>query len=467
MKRCVRPSECLPLAACVIALTAQPLVALAQDAPPPALGQPSAATPVGTVNCFDYYHFGSVQLDVTPSVASAVSGVPITFTGKIKNANPYPIVDGSVYVKIFRERGDGSKDSNGPDVVDQFYAMDGLTIPANGQLPASITWNIPAYAELGQYRIATFFTVSHKFNLLGLPFTDDVVGNTADFKVSGELKTTVGFKKDAVTVGGEQYHFAAFPPREPASGPVTIEATITNSTSQAATVPVTWTLNRWSGNDTSNVIETRTEQVTIPAGGQKLVSYSVSDSQYPVYLLTAVSKWQDTSSIINVRFVRDGKDLTRINFPAVTSYPLTAGTPTTLFSCLHNAGSSDVVPNSSLVLTLLDQNGGIIHSYTYTGGVTGAMMGVADNFTPNRTYDTFKLEAQLYQGQNLVDQSEVSYDCHDLNPALCTTATGESDLQNVLISLIELVASLLIIGALIYFARRSSKWGKQPTSIKK
>ena len=120
------------------------------------------------------------------------------------------------------------------------------------------------------------------------------------------MKTTVGFKKDAVTVGGEQYHFAAFPPREPASGPVTIEATITNSTSQAATVPVTWTLNRWSGNDTSNVIETRTEQVTIPAGGQKLVSYSVSDSQYPVYLLTAVSKWQDTSSIINVRFVRDG-----------------------------------------------------------------------------------------------------------------------------------------------------------------
>ena len=188
MKRCVRPSECLPLAACVIALTAQPLVALAQDAPPPALGQPSAATPVGTVNCFDYYHFGSVQVDVTPSVASAVSGVPITFTGKIKNANPYPIVDGSVYVKIFRERGDGSKDSNGPDVVDQFYAMDGLTIPANGQLPASITWNIPAYAESGQYRIATFFTVSHKFNLLGLPFTDDVVGNTADFKVSGELK---------------------------------------------------------------------------------------------------------------------------------------------------------------------------------------------------------------------------------------------------------------------------------------
>ena len=91
----------------------QPLVALAQDMPPPAFGQPTAAAPANTINCFDYYHFGSVQVDVTPSVASAVSGVPITFTGSIKNRNPYPVVDGSVYVKIFRERGNGEKDSNG------------------------------------------------------------------------------------------------------------------------------------------------------------------------------------------------------------------------------------------------------------------------------------------------------------------------------------------------------------------
>jgi hypothetical protein len=152
MKRCAWPSGYVPLVVFCIAVLSLPLVALAQDVPPPALGQPTAAAaPVGTGNCFDYYHFGSVQVDVTPSVASAVSGVPITFTGKIKNANPYPIVDGSVYVKIFRKRGDGSKDANGPDVVDQFTA-DNLTIPANGQLPASITWNIPAYAASGDYK---------------------------------------------------------------------------------------------------------------------------------------------------------------------------------------------------------------------------------------------------------------------------------------------------------------------------
>ena len=373
--------------------------AAAQTQPPPPLSPGGTApTQPGTVNCFDYYHFGSVQVDVTPSVASAVSGVPITFTGTIKNANPYPIVDGAVYVKIFRERGDGSKDSNGPDVVDQFYALENISIPANGELPISINWQIPSYAASGEYKIATFFTVSRKFNLLGLPFTDDVVGNTASFKVAGELKNGVSFKKDAVTVGDQKYHFAAFPPRTSATDPVTVEATLTNPTGESVTVPVTWSLYHWSQNDQANFITSKTEQVTVPAGKTAKVSFVVDDANHPVYLLQGVAKWHDSSSIINVRFVREGKDQLRINFPSVMSYPLQSGEPATLFSCLHNAGASDSVPGGRLELSLLDHKGEVIHSYTYTGDVTGAMMGVAEKFTPKKTYGTFTLDAKLYQG---------------------------------------------------------------------
>ena len=103
-------------------------------------------------------------------------------------------------------------------MVDQYYALEHLNIPAGDEKPVEITWNVPAYAASGSYKVATFFTVSHKFKLLGLPFTDDVVGNTALFEVSGEQKGEVGFKKDAVTVNGQTYHFAAFPPRESATG---------------------------------------------------------------------------------------------------------------------------------------------------------------------------------------------------------------------------------------------------------
>ena len=246
---------------------------------------------------------------------------------RARSANPYPVVDGSVYVKIFRQRGSGEKDANGPDVVDQFYAAEGLTVPAGGELPISIQWNIPSYAVSGEYKVATFFTVSRKFNLLGLPFTDDVVGNTASFKVSGELKRGVSFKKDAVTVAGEKYYFAAFPPRTSASDPVTVEATLANATGESFTVPVTWSLYHWSQNDQANFITSKTEQVTVAAGKSAKVSFVVDDTNHPVYLLQGVAKWHDSSSIINVRFVREGKDQLRINYPSVMSYPLQSGVP--------------------------------------------------------------------------------------------------------------------------------------------
>ena len=246
-----------------------------------------------------------------------------------------------------------------------------------------------------------------------------------------------------------------------------MEATLTNPTGESVTVPVTWSLYHWSQNDQTNFITSTAEQVTIAAGKSAKVSFVVEDASHPVYLLQGVAKWHDSSSIINVRFVREGKDQLRINYPAVTSYPLTEGQEATLFSCLHNAGESASVPDGRLELSLLDHKGKVIHSYTYTGDVTGAMMGVADNFTPEKTYGTFTLNAKLYQGQMLVDQSSVTYDCQVLDPSLCTTTGSGDELQNVLVSLFELVASLVVVGILIYFARRSSKWGKQTTQNKK
>jgi hypothetical protein len=224
-----------------------------------------------------------------------------------------------------------------------------------------------------------------------------VVGNTASFKVSGELKNGVSFKKDAVTVAGEKYYFAAFPPRTNATDPIIVEATLTNPTGESVTVPVTWSLFHRSQNDAANFITSKTDQVTVAAGKTAKVSFIVDDANYPVYLLQGVAKWHDSSSIINVRFVREGKDQLRINYPSVMSYPLTAGTQATVFSCLHNAGTSDTVPGGRLELSLLDQNGKVIHTYAYTGTVTGAMMGVADQFTPDKTYGTFSLVAKLYQ----------------------------------------------------------------------
>ncbi|MBI2610879.1 hypothetical protein HYW60_03015 [Candidatus Kaiserbacteria bacterium] len=383
----------------------------------------TALAPAGTVSCFDYYTFGSVQAKLTAPVTGTVSGAPITFSGTLTNENPYPIVDGSLYVKIFKSRGP-QNDGNGPDVVDQFFAVGDVAIPAKGSAPVSFSWRVPSYAQSGEYQLATFFVTSRKFNLLGLSFTDDVVGNTVPFTVSGERGTGVAFDKARVTVDGDPYFFAAFPPRTSSSEPVTVTARVRNTTSESQNVSVMWTVYQWDLLLRKNAVQEETKSVMVPAGGSALVSITISDTRFPVYLAVATLSWKDTKSIIGVRFVREGVNRTRINFPGVMAFPLVKGQEATLFSCLHNSGSAPSVPNGRLELTLLDTEGNLIHNYVYTGDVTGAMMGVVETFVPRKTYDKFVLEARLYEGNTFIDEARLEYDCRKIDPSTCVAGAA-------------------------------------------
>ncbi|TSD00278.1 MAG: hypothetical protein Athens071425_632, partial [Parcubacteria group bacterium Athens0714_25] len=179
----------------------------------PEIPTPTISEPVqleGSVDCFDYYKFGSVQVDVEGTLNSTVSGVPITFVGKIKNNNSYPVVGGAVYVKVFKKQdNEDSTQSNGNLLVDQFFAKENISLNASASQDIIFQWQVPNYAQSGDYQVAMFFTSAKKFNLLGLSFTDDVVGNTADFSVNGEMKSNVEFDKNTVDINGINYHFAA------------------------------------------------------------------------------------------------------------------------------------------------------------------------------------------------------------------------------------------------------------------
>ncbi len=372
------------------------------------------------VSCFDYYSFGSIQANIQSSVTGTVSGAPITFTGEVVNNNDYPVVDGALYVKVFRLQDDPAEKSvDGPNVVDQFFVRDGIALPAHGSLPVAFSWDVPSYAQSGEYEVATYFTSAKKFNLLGLSFTDDVVGNTVNFTVSGEREDSVYFDKSGVTINGEPYHFAAFPPRMDAGSSVHIEATITNETDQAVQIPVTWRLYQWDAQRLENKVDEKTITVSVPAHGTAPAIFETTDSAYPVYLAVGTMQWRNTESDVNIRFVRMGVDRLRINFPALTAFPLKDGEATTMFSCLYNSGESDLVSDGRLDVELTDDSGNVIYGYTYTGDVSGDMMGVARTFTPDRSYNRVHLSARLYQGNTLVDDATLTYDCRDIDAGAC------------------------------------------------
>lgn len=375
----------------------------------------------GTVDCFDYYTFGSVQVDVGPTVGATVPGVPLTFIGTIKNENPYPIVDGQVMVKIFKTDTTGDDSlvhQNGYPVVDQFYVLDNISLPAHGEKPITFTWNVPAFAETGDYELATYFMTAKRFNLLGLPFTDDVTGSKATFSIASGESSGVAFDKYSVTLNGTTHNFAEFPLRFTKDEPVTAKVKIKNTTNKTQTVPVIWTLSNWAGERVDNQLNQTAETVTLKPMETKILTYTATKADGAVSFLNVKAQYQDTSSILNIRFVRDGRGDIRLNFPSITAYPLTVGQENSVFSCLHST-NEPLVEGGELTLTLTDMKGNIIHSYTYQGGITGEMMGVKNTFIPAKTISDFTLTATLKRDGTLVEEFSAKYSCTDIDSASC------------------------------------------------
>lgn len=424
----------------------------------------------GAVNCFDYYKFGSVQVDIQSETATTAPGVPLTLSGKIKNDNSYPVVDGAVYVKVFKKQKDqGLAHANGNLLVDQFFAKESISLLAKSEQDVTFNWQIPTYATAGDYQIVTFFTSAKKFNLLGLSFTDDIVGNTFNFAIVGENTSAVIWDKNTVAMNDKPYHFATFTPKFTKDEPVAIEANLVNTTKEAQNIPVTWTLYAWDSQQERNILDTKTETATINPGEIKELSYQITDNTQPVYYIVAEVKYKNTKSILDMRFGRFGVDKVRLNFPAVTGYPLIANQSTTLFTCLYNSGVADKVDNSKLILTLIDQNNNVIHTYSYGGSISGAMMGLKEDFTPKENYSNFTLKAQLYTDNKLVDEAEMKYDCQNLGEKNCQqekkldTTAEESNKNNLWMIIIIGVIAILLLISIIAIVMHSKK--RTTTSI--
>lgn len=386
---------------------------------PSSLVFPQMQAPEGSTSCFDNYHFGSVQVDVSPSVASTVPGIPITFSGTIKNANSYPVIGGSVYAKVFRKQSDPSlAHQNGHLLVDQFVVKSDVTLSAEGAKAISFDWNIPPMAPSGDYEVALFFYTADRFNLLGLTFTDDVVGNKASFSVKSQNQGEVAFDKNQVILNTTPYRFAAFPPHFTQAEGVKTTVLLKNTTSKDQTSVLSWKLYNWDSLREENLIEEKKEIVFLRPGETKTLSYTTNKEKGAVSFLVVEAAANGQKSLLDIRFVRDGVSETRINFPSVTNFPLVKGQPNAVFACAHST-NLPLVQNSELTLTLKDAAGNIIHDYTYQGGITGDMIGLKDTFTPKQTYDAFTLTTTLKKDGKVVESLDLNYDCKRIDPTLC------------------------------------------------
>jgi len=424
----------------------------------PSIPQFESNTP-GADHCFDYYTFGSVQVDMAPMVEEAYTTDSLYFAGELTNNNPYPLVDGQVWMKVFKleQEDDDFLKENGYPLVDFVLIEDNIALSANEVRPIDFEWTVPTYAAEGEYQSAFFFTTAHRYNLLGLSFTDYVVGNTFGFEIkSANPYTPVVFNKNSVRLNDTRTSFALPPRVFEGTQAVTAYATLVNDSDEERRVELSWTSYKWDGLQTDSVQDEKKETVQIPSKSSIEVTYETPIRDTAVTFVVAEVIDGDAKSILNIRYVRDEVGETRINFPSTFTYPLTEGEEATMFSCVHST-NEPVVPDNELTLTLKDVNNNILHSYVYKGDITGAMMGIKDSFVPKQSYGSFSLTATLSSEGKLVETVTTRYNCEDLDPSLCTEAdkvvdptTQDSDDSQMLVVLL-ITLLLLILAGLVYY----------------
>ncbi len=386
-------------------------------------------------DCFDFYQFQSVMVDITPTFGETVSGSQMRFNLTATNQNDYPIVDGSIYIKIFQKQTDQKNVSaNANFLVDQFFVKEGLVLDAKETKKFDFTWNVPAWAPEGNYLAFSYFESAKKFNLLGLTFTDDITGGRADFKIKSDIKASVMLDRNNVKANGKAFRLVGPSQRFTKDETITIEVPVKNPTKQAQEAEVTFALYTWDA--LNERIDFKTEKVSLKANETKKLTYEIKDARYPVYYLVASSSWHDFNSIAGIRVARAGIDKARINSMGVLKFPIKQGEANTLFTCAHTMGTitkedagenlGESLPiNSKIEVSLMDKNGGLIQKSAFTGEINSEVMGFKTDFTPAKSYSNFQIKTVVYDAENKVmDEATLKYSCDEINKEKCIAEAG-------------------------------------------
>lgn len=402
-------------------------------------------------NCFDYYHFQSIQTSFGVKKTSYIPGEYLFFEGDISNENSYPIVDGYLLVRISRQNKNFA--TEGHYVYDEFIPLKDIVLDANQTKKVKFSWKIPQGIPSGEYRADFFFSVGKKFNLAGLPFSNEVTGGFMTFNIEQGSSITVIPLREQTKVNNEKYNHIGTWPNVVQNEKVEIIQPIKNNSGGIQKIKTTYNLYRWDAQSENNKIDSKEETISLDPGEIRNLTYTINQVKETVYLLRiSTDSGRGEKSITDIRITSEGES-PRINFPAITVFPLKKDQKNTLFTCLHNTSNIDT--QGKLVLTLQDKNGNQVEEIVYQGIITGSMALQAKDFVPRQDYNQVTLKAELFDKNNLlVDSYQTIYDCQMINQAKCSNqldagfsgseATSRQGIQSMTLFIIAILIILLI-----------------------
>jgi hypothetical protein len=395
-------------------------------------------------DCFEegLYQFQSVEVGVGPTQVKYKAGEIIDFSGKLKNKNPYPVVDGNVFVRISKVNPNFA--TEGHNAIDEFIALENVSIDSESEIQAEFNWQVPSNLGAGDYQADYFFSVGKKFNLGGLPFTNEIIVGFSRFEVISDQQTDFVLDRSKTLVNGEKYQHTNNWPFIKQGEKAEIFQPLKNLSAQGVEVDVTYDLYYWDSLDENDFISSKSEKVSISANSSINLNYMIDNVSEAAYYLKITATKDDVSSIVNLRITSDVTKA-RINYPAITKFPINKGETFKVFSCLHTVFGEE--ENAKLILTLTDDDGEEVAKGEWSGLVGSFMQAVSSEITIPDEYGFLTLKAELFDTSGaLVEEYETNYDCSTLDSESCRTLNENRMKEIVLIvSIIVILLALVLL----------------------
>jgi hypothetical protein len=425
---------------------------------------PSQTRPEPTVNqsnviegqlasCFDYYTFGSIKVNLTNNKDTYELGDAIRLSGQITNDNKYPITNLTVRARLVRDIPNPEYLRSEIITVEDFNIVENISLNAGESYDVRYSKVIPFNAPEGGYKLLFYAYNNDRFNQSGLSFTNDVVASRLSFDIEGNKPQHIYLDQTRITLNDKEHNVMAFITNHQKDTPININIPLVNPSDETEDMKVTYTLYKWDGLRTENIVDTKTENITVPANEEVQLTYTANNTDTSVYYLTITADNQtlkrdksvyNIQTQSNIRFSVSGYDFPRINSFGVDRYPLKKGEEATLFTCFHNGASQDTQDELTIKTTLVDDKGKVISETEYQGKISGAISAIINKFTPKKDIANYTLKTTIIDSKgNVVDMIEDKYSCENFDPTMCPQKTTGN--TGILISIIVLILIAIIL----------------------
>lgn len=371
------------------------------------------ASKTGLENCFNYYNYGNIQVNLSAEKAEYESAQSVKLTGSIINNNTFPITDVVLYAQVKRINTKTYND-NGHYLIDTFPLLEHISIQARETKP--ITAQLPIKPEYpqGAYQLQYFIFSPHGFHYGGRTFLEEDMAGTTNLTLKTTTLPSVYFDLDNVQAENKPQIIRGII-KEFSSSTIPFNIRLIDTRSDKMPIPVEIKFYSFEDTNPSNLVSQQTLTVE---DTNNPIQVEFTPPEQGAYLLVATAQ-TPVRTMLRYRFgaLSGDKPEVRINDMGVSSFPATADGRA--WVCFHSPANS-FTPKTKITLSLLDNNKQLVEQNSIEYVLPPDVLAISVPLAKLSSINSFSVQAQFENTEDPSKKKEIQmeYTCDTFTQSL-------------------------------------------------